>query len=123
MESNWWARYSYKDFPPIWQNPHMVYIWDHAPPDRRDAGKMAIGVIKEFNTARRKAKYNELKRRLEGFDVFIPMTAEEFVRGKPGATQVLTAAVMEVFSHTGMYSGGEKGLENGIHTWRYVRDT
>lgn len=121
LEPNWWMKYQLKDFPAIWMNPHFEYIWKHAPPDRQDVGRMGVGTYKEFNIRKRMAKFNQTKAELEKYDVFIPLTAEEYVRGGVKAAQILASAIMEVFSHTGMYSK-EKELENGVHVWKYVRD-
>lgn len=122
LESNWWEKYQLKDAPLVWMNPHFEYIWNHAPHDRQDAARMGIGVYREFNVRKKIAKFNQMKAKLEEYDVFIPITAEEYVRGGNKEAQILASAVMEVFSYTGMYSGGEKPLENGVHVWKYVRD-
>lgn len=121
LEPNWWVKYQLKDAPVAWMNPHFKYIWNHAPLDRQDVGKMSIGVHREFNTRKKIAKFNVLKDELERYDVYIPITAEQYVRGGQKAAQILASAVMEVFSFTGMYSK-EKELENGVHVWKYVRD-
>ena len=120
LPAGWWSKYTLKDAPVNWINPHFVYIWDHSPLDRQNVGKMGIGVYREPNMQRKQAKFDVLKRELEKYDVYIPITYKQLIMGGQKAYDIFASAVMEVFSYTGMY--GNKGLENGTHVWRYVRD-
>lgn len=120
LEQNWWGKYQLKDFPASWMNPHFEYIWNHAPYDRKEIGKMAIGIVREPSLKRKIAMFNVLKNELMRYDVYIPLTARELLSGSQKAIKILASAVMEVFSHTGMYGSGE--LEDGEHVWKYVKD-
>ncbi len=106
LEPDWWAKYTEKDIPQSWVNPHFMAVYDQASPDKQDVAKMAVGVLRELNTRKRIAKFYVLIENLKRYDVYIDMTPQQAFSGNPKYMKILMAAVMEVFTPTGIYSRG-----------------
>lgn len=104
LEPNWWSRYTLEDAPASWVNPHLEFIWRQASPDKQDIALMVVGALKEQNYHKKAAKYAYLKKQLEKYDVFIDVVPEQFIRGEIKALQTVAAAVMEIYTPTGLYS-------------------
>lgn len=104
LESNWWAKYQLKDAPVTWINPHFESIWMQASPDKQDIARMAIGVMREINYRKKAAKYACLKEQLERQGIYTGVSIEQFMRGGVKTSQIMVAAIMEVFTPTGLYS-------------------
>ncbi len=108
LEPGWWEKYGKKDLPQSWLNPHFEAVYDQASPEKQAVAKMAIGMQKEFSTRRKVAKFNALMDALSRFDVYPPITAQEAFSGNQRYTKIMMAAVMEVFTPTGLYSGRDR---------------
>ena len=106
LEPYWWSKYEKKDIPQSWTNPHLESVFDKASPDKQDVVRMAIGMIKEPNTQKKTAKFYELIEALKRYDIYIDMTPQQFFSGGQKYTKIMIAAVMEVFTPTGIYSRG-----------------
>lgn len=106
LEPDWWAKYTEKDVPQSWVNPHFMAVYDQASPDKQDVAKMAVGVLREPNTRKRTAKFDVLIKALEYQDVYIDVTPQQLFFGGQKYMKILMAAVMEVFTPTGIYSRG-----------------
>lgn len=64
---------------------------------------MTLGMIKEVNIKRKEAMFNALKQRMEEHGVYLPLDFKGYMRGNMRSKQVLIAAVMEVYTPSGLY--------------------
>lgn len=106
LEPNWWSKYGKKDIPQSWINPHFEAVFDQAPPGKQDVARMAVGVFKEPNIRKKTAKLDVLMETLRSYDVYIEVTPKQVFYGGRKYTNIIMAAVMEVFTPTGIYSRG-----------------
>lgn len=105
LEPGWWSKYGKKDVPQSWINPHFEAVYDQASPGEQDIAKMAVGMMREPNTRRKTAKFYVLVEALKRYDVHIDfMTPQQAFYGGRKSMNIITAAVMEVFTPTGLYS-------------------
>ena len=106
LEPYWWSKYTKADLPRTWINPHFESVYDKAPTDQQDVAKMAVGVLREPNSRKKTAKFDVLIEALKQHDVYIDVTFKQFIYGGQKYMRIMTAAVMEVFTPTGIYSRG-----------------
>ena len=107
LPDRWWDKYSVKDAPTFWTNPHLMHIWELAPPEKQDITLMTIGVLKEQSTKRKIAMYEYTNREFEKYGVYVKLDPRKLNLGMFGhneETQIFIAAMMEVFTPTGLYS-------------------
>lgn len=107
---NWWEKYSLSDAPKYLRNPHFDSIWNKASPDKQKVALIGFGVVKEPNLRVREAKLAELQEVFRSFDVWVNLDARKLYLGGIftdfNELQKLAAAIMEVYTPTGLYSRG-----------------
>ncbi len=104
LESNWWSKYSFKDIPEELKNPHFKSVFDQSPKDKQAIAMMAVGAYREQNDTKKAAKYQYLKEQMESYGVFINVTPQQFLSGEMKYLQIIGAAIMEIFTPSGLYS-------------------
>ena len=104
LEPFWWSKYEEKDVPSSWVNPHFLSVYNQASSDKQDVGRMAVGVLREPNTRKKTAMFYELIEAFKRYDVYIDMTPQQLFYGGQKYQKIVMAAVMEVFTNTGLYA-------------------
>lgn len=109
LEPYWYKKYELKDAPAQWVNPHLEAVWNMGTEEQRDVGRMAIGVLMEPDTFKRSAKFNQLAQELERRDIYTGLTFGKLTYRGLEVDNIMVAAIMEVFTPTGVLSRKQRG--------------
>ncbi len=107
LEPRWWSSITLDDAPKRWLNPHMRSVWEQSTPHKQDIGLMVISIFVEVNPRIRRAKYEYVKREFEAHDIYVDIDIDKALApmfGSISEAQKLVAAMMEVYTPTGLYS-------------------
>lgn len=101
---HWWERYDYQSFPMMYRNMHFLSVWNRATDHQRQVARMAIGFMRTPVSFVAKPMFKELVVEFEREGIYLPFDYIGYRRGRPKTSSVLIAAVMEVFTPTGIFS-------------------
>lgn len=110
LPSLWYAKFTLDQglaafgIPKTLMNPHFMNVIHNAPLEKNILIQMSAGMMREVNPKIRLAKFYAVRKTMEQFGVYMPISMKQLITGGNEAKQIYIAAIMECYTPTGLYN-------------------